>query len=719
MQPEPFGRYNILSRIGKGGMAEVFLASAPALDGGERVLALKRLLSPFNLDTQIISMMTDEARLSVWLTHPNIVQVLDFGQVDQSYYLAMEFVGGCDLCDLIRVPDGGIGRPLPPGTALHVMTRVAKALDFAHNRRGPDGNSLGIIHRDLSPHNVLLSTEGEIKLTDFGLARATISMHYSTADVIRGKFSYMPKEQATGRDIDQRIDIFGAGVTLYEALTGVKPYTSNTLAEQIYQLEQPVPPPSALVANLPEEVDHICLRAMAPEPDARYTTAKQLASDLERALARFSSAGREAEHLADLVSEFIGPEESSQFRTMHHMTQDEFPIVDGGVISAELEAVRQASGLGNGDVSFSEVASFLDDPGLDDYEDEGDTLTEEDELDVPTVESPAFPRRQSGYDPMQEESPEDLAATRVHDAAGVMVGGGNAAEAAASADDLDTQATVMAPEEGPKYARQALGLEPAPGNDDYPGQDDEQPTIQRSPSEMVAAFDRALKQREETRSASDRTRQRRRALIMGVALAGAVLFGGGIFIGWLMQRSPVTGKRHVAAARHPDASAPTTPRVAPLPVPVPVPAKAAAEVDAGAAAPEAKVAGKAKVKAPAARPRTRPRSRPRPRPRPRSRPRPRPGPRPAVAAPRPAPARAPASAKGKGFLSVNTDSAARVYIGDDPKAIAAPVRKRPLSAGIHRVRVFFEEEKTFSDTQWVSIKPGQTFTLYFSSPAQE
>ena len=109
-------------------------------------------------------------------------------------------------------------------------------------------------------------------------------MHYSTADVIRGKFSYMPKEQATGRDIDQRIDIFGAGVTLYEALTGVKPYTSNTLAEQIYQLDQPVPPPSALVAELPEEVDHICLRAMAPEPDMRYATAQQFASDLQRAL---------------------------------------------------------------------------------------------------------------------------------------------------------------------------------------------------------------------------------------------------------------------------------------------------------------------------------------------------------------------------------------------------------------------------------------------------
>ena len=705
MQPERFGRYKILSRIGKGGMAEVFLASAPALDGGERVLALKRLLSPFNLDTQIISMMTDEARLSVWLTHPNIVQVFDFGQEDNSYCLALEFVGGCDLCDLIRVPDGGLGRPLPPGTALYVMTLVAEALDFAHNRRGPEGGTMGIIHRDVSPHNVLLSTEGEIKLTDFGLARATISMHYSTADVIRGKFSYMPKEQAMGWNIDQRIDIFGAGVTLYEALTGVKPYTSNTLAEQIYQLDQPVPPPSALVANLPEEVDHICLRAMAPEPEHRYATARQLASELQRAMARFTSAGREAEHLSDLVTDFIGPEESAQFRGLHHMSQDEFPILDGGVISAELEAVRQASGLGNDDAMMDEAAAFLRDQALDaPYDDdEGDTLTEEDDLDVPTLENPAFPLGGGQYNPPPLEDPDDLLATREVNAADVRV-----SASVQAADDLDTQATVLAPEDGPRYARQALGLEepPSPGRRHSHGgdDDDDQPTIQRSPSEMVAAFDRALKKREETRHAGQRARRRRRAMLLGVSVAGLVLFGGGFFIGWLMQQNP----QGAAYPPPPDARVVATPRAAPLPAPLPVPM--AAQVDAAASSldsvtiprPSNKIARTPK----AARP---PRNKARPRPA---------APRAPRVAPPPA-APTPAATSGQGYLSVNTDSAARVYVGDRPQALPAPLKKLPLDAGIHRIRVFFEESKSFSDTQWVSIKRGQTFTLYFSSPAQE
>ena len=560
---------------------------------------------------------------------------------------------------------------------------------------------MGIIHRDVSPHNVLLSTEGEIKLTDFGLARATISMHYSTADVIRGKFSYMPKEQAMGRDIDQRIDIFGAGVTLYEALTGVKPYTSNTLAEQIYQLEQPVPPPSALVANLPEEVDHICLRAMAPEPEHRYTTARQLASDLQRAMARFTSPGREAEHLSDLVTDFIGPEESAQFRGMHHMSQDEFPIVDGGVISDELEAVRQASGLGDGGFLRDEAAAYIDGGGLDGLydDDEGDTLTEEDDLDVPTLERPGLPMA-GGYGAAPAEDPDDLLATREVNTAGVMAGAG----VVAAEDHLDTQATVLAPEDGPRYARQALGLEePRAGagrdpydQDDYNG--DDQPTIQRSPSEMVAAFDRALKKREEARSASLRSRQRKRAMLFGVIAAGLVLFGGGFFIGWLLQKDPDSqrGMAMSGLTSRPDAA--VTPRVAPLPVPGPVPIVAAP--DSGAEATKV-VPKKLRPK-----PRTRPKSHPRPAPRP-------------VAAAKVPSAPRPAATAGQGFLSVNTDSPAKVFIGDRPKAIPAPLKKLPLDAGIHRVRVFFEVSKSFSDTQWVSIKSGQTFTLYFSSPAQE
>ena len=188
MKHERFGNYVLLQRLGKGGMAEVFLARAQSVGGFEKMLAIKRLLPPYNTDPQIISMLGDEARLSVWLNHPNIVQVLDFGRVGQTYYIGMEYVRGCDLCDLIRPEGQSPGRPLPLPTALYVMIQVADALGYAHTRKNRRGEPLGIIHRDVSPHNVLISSEGQVKLADFGLARASISVHHSAAGVISGKF---------------------------------------------------------------------------------------------------------------------------------------------------------------------------------------------------------------------------------------------------------------------------------------------------------------------------------------------------------------------------------------------------------------------------------------------------------------------------------------------------------------------------------------------------
>jgi serine/threonine protein kinase len=342
MRPESFGNYTLLRPLGKGGMAEVFLARAQSLGGFEKLVAIKRLLPPFNADKQITSMLADEARLSVWLNHPNIVQILDFGRVGKTYYIAMEYVEGCDLCDLIR-PDGRIpGRPMPLGTALYVMTQVSEALAYAHRRCNPEGERLGIIHRDVSPHNVLISIEGQVKLADFGLARASISVHRSFAGVIRGKFSYMPKEQAHGREIDQRIDLFAAGVTFYEALTGVKPYTSTNLAQQLYQLEQPVPPPSAHVPDIPEEIDDLTMQAICPDPGDRYQSADDLVADLRSAMSQISTFGQEERQLTALVKSAatLGQAPAAP-DPLPHMSLADIPITNDNMIGEEVLVLQQ------------------------------------------------------------------------------------------------------------------------------------------------------------------------------------------------------------------------------------------------------------------------------------------------------------------------------------------------------------------------------------------
>jgi len=341
MKPEPFGNYTLLRPLGKGGMAEVFLARARSIGGFEKLVAIKRLLPPFNIDNQILSMLADEARLSVWLTHPNIVQVLDFGRVGKTYYIAMEYVEGCDLCDLIRPSGQTPGKPLPLPTALYVMVQVAEALDFAHRRRNERGEALGVIHRDVSPHNVLISTEGQVKLADFGLARASISVHHSHAGVIRGKFSYMPKEQAHGRDIDHRIDLFASGVTLYEALTGVKPYTSTTLAQQLFQLEQPVPPPSALLPDIPEEIDDLTLQAMSPDPGDRYQSAEDLATDLRNALLKVSTFAQEEKQLTALVKNSLAARGIKPPDPLPPMSLADIPVTTDNLIGEEVLILQQ------------------------------------------------------------------------------------------------------------------------------------------------------------------------------------------------------------------------------------------------------------------------------------------------------------------------------------------------------------------------------------------
>jgi serine/threonine protein kinase len=348
--PEHFGPFSLIRQLGKGGIGRVYLAIAQTVGGQRKLLAVKRLVSAYNKDPELISMLADEARISIWLHHPNIVQVFDFGQIDGAHYIAMEFIDGCDLHTLIRGPRGSHvkGQALPIPTALFVALRVAEALDQAHRARDGEGRPLRTIHRDVSPHNVMLSRAGEVKLTDFGLARTEMSTHKTRAGIVRGKFAYMPKEQAHGAEIDHRIDIFAAGVTLYESLTGVRPYTSTNIAQQLYQLEQTIPPPSSRIDGISNEIDAIVERAIQPDPEPRYQHARELARDLRRALLACSSPSQEAGRLARLVRR-AAPRPAATVESLPRLEIAEVKPTDASLIAdAVLAAQRTIVSLSQG-----------------------------------------------------------------------------------------------------------------------------------------------------------------------------------------------------------------------------------------------------------------------------------------------------------------------------------------------------------------------------------
>ena len=286
MPREPFGKYTLLSRLGSGGMAEVFLARAQSIGGFQKLLAIKRLLPFCTQDQETVDLLADEARITVRLTHPNIVQVFDFGRVADSYYIAMEYVDGLDLKSLVRI-DELTSEPMDPKLALYVTGCVLEALYFAHTQSDGNGTSLGIIHRDVSPHNVLISRHGEVKLTDFGVARAAISSHVTRVGDIRGKFSYMPPEQVWGGEIDHRIDIFAAGAVFYELLSGRQPYRAASADEQLQLLRLDMPPPSVLRPGLPPALDAICMRALDKDPAKRFASAGEFAAELRDQTARW------------------------------------------------------------------------------------------------------------------------------------------------------------------------------------------------------------------------------------------------------------------------------------------------------------------------------------------------------------------------------------------------------------------------------------------------
>lgn len=291
-----------------GGMGEIYLATLEREAGFEKELVLKRILPTLSDDPSFVQMFNREACVAARLNHQHIVQIFDYGQHQGAYYIAMEYVQGRDLRALLEAARAA-GRKLPLEQVWSIVAALGEGLDYAHRRRDEEGRSLGLVHRDVSPQNVLISYEGEIKLTDFGLVQ-TVDIAAAEPDgVIRGKFAYMSPEQTWGEELDQRSDIFSLGVVAFEAWTGQHPFSAETLAgllEQLRAVPPDAPPASALRPALPPELDAILACAMSARPEDRYPDVRALLTDLE-ALARAQGWTRSSGALGALVTELCPP----------------------------------------------------------------------------------------------------------------------------------------------------------------------------------------------------------------------------------------------------------------------------------------------------------------------------------------------------------------------------------------------------------------------------
>lgn len=364
----PIERYVVLEFLSEGGMGAIYLGKKMGAGGFEKEVVLKQLLPEFTSQPEFIDLFLREARLSATLDHANIIHTIDLVTAGQEHFIVMEFLDGADLRTLAKRAKRRRAK-LGPAAGIYIAREVLSALAYAHAKTGPDGTPLRLIHRDVSPSNLLVSKNGEVKLTDFGIAKA--ATHTSIFYKVKGKVGYMSPEQAKGDPLDHRSDLYSLAVCLYELLTGERLFVAaglTTSAEEIYS--QPIELPSRKVAGLPPELDKVMLKALAIDANARYQTAGEFAEALSRCAHRNSlmiSAPELATHLRQVCG---APEE---WRDVGDQVGGHTAQLGGGgtevydAIDEGTEQVDAASLLSGGPVARpASQPDDDDDGGLDD-----------------------------------------------------------------------------------------------------------------------------------------------------------------------------------------------------------------------------------------------------------------------------------------------------------------------------------------------------------------
>ncbi len=330
---QSFGKYFLTERIGAGGMAEVFRAVTAGPEGFQRVMVVKRILPTLSQDQSFVRMFVEEAKITALLSHPNIVQVHEFGVQDGAYFLAMEHVHGRDLATIAKLLTSE-GRLLAPAIAVDIARQVGLGLDYAHRLTGSGGRPLRIIHRDVSPANIMVGFNSAVKLLDFGLAHAVHARESTSNDgMIRGKVSYLAPEQLVRGEIDHRADIFGLGVVLHETLTGRRLFQGDDDLQSLRMVtEKPIPPPSSFNAGVSPRLDRIVLRALERDRARRYHSAGEMVSDLEQCLL-------EARHTSQTLPRLMQALFGAQAASTHELS------VPPELIAIMLKVTEDSSGV--------------------------------------------------------------------------------------------------------------------------------------------------------------------------------------------------------------------------------------------------------------------------------------------------------------------------------------------------------------------------------------
>jgi TonB family protein len=303
--PVEFGQYTLLERIALGGMAEVWKARMKGVEGFQKTVAIKKILPHLTDSSDFVTMFIDEAKLAAQLNHTNIIHIYDLGKIDDDYYIAMEYVDGKDLRSILNAARDG-GRTVPLGLGLLIGSRLASALDHAHRKKDFEERALGLVHRDVSPQNVLISWDGDIKLCDFGIVKAVSKASKTQMGALKGKLQYMSPEQAWGRKVDARSDIFSLGTLLFEMLTGRRLFAGESEMSVLDAVrEGRVQAPRDLDPRIPLEVNALVLRALAREPKDRFTSAGDMQREIDSILASLKPAPSQRE-LAHWVQELFG-----------------------------------------------------------------------------------------------------------------------------------------------------------------------------------------------------------------------------------------------------------------------------------------------------------------------------------------------------------------------------------------------------------------------------
>lgn len=307
-QPETFGSFTLLAPLGAGGMGEVFLARSTFQGGLDRLCVIKRILPRLANDPEFVTRFQDEVRTLLKLQHGSIAQVYDAGSFDGDYWISLEFVDGKDLRRLLQRLRQ-VGERLPIELAVYVAVKVLEALAYAHRRKDDAGREIGLVHRDVSPQNILLSYEGEVKVIDFGLAESKLSTAKNPAQMVLGKIHYMAPEQARGDFVDRRSDLYAMGVVLWEMLIGKNPFEEIPPDEILQHIRDPsLPPIQSVDPSLPKAVAAVVDRALSPEPFRRFATAEEMRSRLSACLSEMAPDA--------------GPEPLGKWLT--HLFRDEF-----------------------------------------------------------------------------------------------------------------------------------------------------------------------------------------------------------------------------------------------------------------------------------------------------------------------------------------------------------------------------------------------------------